>query len=65
MLVVCKKCKVEHDSRDINSNGVCIWCERKEDNEAVKLQYDQKYFFNYFHNEFDWNLLPRYNQRTR
>jgi len=29
MLVVCKKCGVEHDIRDVN-NGICIWCEQNE-----------------------------------
>lgn len=33
MLITCKKCNVQHDSRDVN-NGICIWCEQKENTET-------------------------------
>lgn len=44
MLVVCKKCGVEHDARDVN-NGVCVWCEQKENSETVTLQKFQRSIF--------------------
>jgi len=44
MLVVCKKCGVEHDARDVN-NGVCVWCEQKENSETVALQSSQRSLF--------------------
>ncbi len=39
MLITCTKCKVQHDSRDVN-NGICIWCEQKEnaENRATQLR---------------------------
>jgi len=42
MMVVCKKCKIEHDARDMN-NGICIWCEQKERSEDVS----NSLFFNF------------------
>lgn len=40
MLIVCKKCGVEHDSRDV-VDGVCFWCEQKENDATVFLQFAQ------------------------
>jgi hypothetical protein len=37
----CKKCGVEHDSRDVNG-GVCVWCEQKENNETQLIQMIQQ-----------------------
>ena len=55
MLVVCKKCNVEHDARDVN-NGVCVWCEQKENTESISLQFVQKYAWNKYHPVFTYNL---------
>lgn len=43
MLVVCKKCGVEHDIRDVN-NGICIWCEQKERSEIYCTQMNYSFF---------------------
>ena len=40
----CKKCGVEHDIRDMR-NGVCFWCEQKEEKENQVLQSAQ-YIYN-------------------
>ncbi len=42
MLVLCKKCGVEHDIRDTN-NGVCIWCEQKERSEIYYTQMNHSF----------------------
>lgn len=44
MLIMCKKCNIQHDSRDVN-NGICVWCEQKEDTEIMMLQYEQYFSF--------------------
>jgi len=41
----CKKCGVEHDIRDMR-NGVCFWCEQKEEKENQVLQSVQ-YIYNF------------------
>lgn len=33
MLQICNKCSVEHDARDINKDGICIWCEKLSEND--------------------------------
>jgi len=35
MLVLCKKCKIEHDEKDVNHDKVCLWCEFKTDIEDI------------------------------
>jgi len=56
MLVVCKKCGVEHDTRDVN-NGVCVWCEQKESSETIALQKFQR---SIFIKRLDWKYGPGY-----
>lgn len=57
MFVVCKKCGVEHDARDVN-NGICVWCEQKETKENQVLQSSQ-YYYNF--NVISNNLYKNYN----
>jgi len=62
MFVVCKKCGVEHDARDVN-NGICVWCEQKENSETAALQSSQRILFN---KRVDWKYkasYSRYNKR--
>ena len=58
MFVVCKKCGVEHDARDVN-NGICVWCEQKENNETVALQMSQR---SLFVKRLDWKYGASYNR---
>jgi len=39
MLITCKKCNVQHDARDVN-NGICIWCEQKENTEIQMFLFE-------------------------
>jgi len=54
MLIVCKKCGVEQDSRDVN-NGICVWCEQKENSETASLQKFQR---SIFIKRLDWKYRP-------
>jgi len=44
MLITCKKCNVQHDARDVN-NGICIWCEQKENTEIQMLLFENSLLF--------------------
>ena len=50
MLIICRICKIEHDTRDVN-NGVCYWCEQKENNESLNLQFIQHFEWERFNDD--------------
>ena len=62
----CKKCGVEHDSRDVNG-GVCVWCEQKENSETELIQMYQRGRSDYYlFSDLDANFKTSYTRlKTR